>query len=154
MNKKKKNLKKEEIEIFLPVSVNLKVIVNDNTKSSVLKELESLLNQVEESIKNYKNKRIVKIGQLYKGSFIDEIKDKVDSIPSNLSRSKTLENLNEIKQNIINYIEYVNKLQEGDTILLKTINAFLKISKNFDLKKLENGIDILLDNWIVKDIKI
>ncbi len=151
----KKNIKKnknKELEIFLPVNFNIKLLINDETKKNIIKELENLLNYVEESVKNYQNKRVLKIGQLYKGTFIDEIKDKVDNIPSNLSKSKTIENLNNIKQNIINYIEYVNNLKEKDTILLRTIQGFIKVHNNMNLKELGNGIDIILDNWIVKNI--
>ena len=151
-NQTKENKKNKEIELFLPVNFNIKLLINKETKKNIIKELENLLNYVEESIKNYQNKRVFKIGQLYKGTFIDEIKDKVDNIPSNLSKSKTIENLNNIKQNIINYMDYVNNLKEGDTILLKTIQGFIKIYNNINLKELENGIDIILDNWIVKDI--
>ncbi|MGB9638802.1 MAG: YlqD family protein [bacterium] len=153
----KKNIKKNKnnaLELFLPVNVNIKVLINDEAKKNIINELESLLNYVEESIKNYQNKRVFKIGQLYKGTFIDEIKDKVENIPSNLSKSKTIENLNNIKRNILNYIEYVNNLKKGDTILLRTINGFIKINKGVSIKELQDGIDIIVDNWIIKDINL
>jgi uncharacterized protein YaaR (DUF327 family) len=152
MNTKKNVKKNKKIEIFLPANFNLKILINDETKANIIKELENLLNYVEESIKNYQNRKVFKIGQLYKGSFLQEIKDKVDNIPSNLSRSKTIENLNNIKNNILNYIEYVKNLNTGDTILLKTVGGFVKIYDNINFKELENGIDIILDNWIVKKI--
>jgi|GEM_PF-1739042 len=152
MNTKKNVKKNKEIEIFLPANFNLKILINDETKENIIKELENLLNYVEESIKNYQNRKVFKIGQLYKGTFLQEIKDKVDNIPSNLSRSKTIENLTNIKNNILNYIEYVKNLKTGDTILLKTVSGFVKIYNDINLKELENGIDIILDRWIVKKI--
>jgi uncharacterized protein YaaR (DUF327 family) len=144
--------KNKEIEIFLPANFNLKILINDETKENIIKELENLLNYVEESIKSYQSRKVFKIGQLYKGTFLQEIKDKVDNIPSNLSRSKTIENLTNIKNNILNYIEYVKNLKTGDTILLKTVSGFVKIYNNINFKELENGIDIILDRWIVKKI--
>ncbi len=154
MNTKKNVKKNKEVEIFLPANFNLKIIINDETKENIIKELENLLNYVEESIKNYQNRKVIKIGQLYKGTFLQEIKDKVDNIPSNLRRSKTIENLNNIKNNILNYIEYVKNLKTGDTILLKTVSGFVKIYNNINFKELENGIDIILDRWIVKKISL
>jgi uncharacterized protein YaaR (DUF327 family) len=154
MNTKKNVKKNKEFEIFLPANFNLKILINDETKENIIKELENLLNYVEESIKNYQNRKVFKIGQLYKGTFLQEIKDKVDNIPSNLSRSKTIENLNNIKNNILNYIEYVKNLKTGDTILLKTVSGFVKIYNNINFKELENGIDIILDKWIVKKISL
>jgi hypothetical protein len=152
MNTKKNVKKNKEIEIFLPANFNLKILINDETKANIIKELENLLNYVEESIKNYQNRKVFKIGQLYKGTFLQEIKDKVDNIPSNLGKSKTIENLTNIKNNILNYIEYVKNLKTGDTILLKTVSGFVKIYNNINFKELENGIDIILDSWIVKKI--
>jgi len=152
MNTKKNVKKNKEVEIFLPANFNLKILINDETKENIIKELENLLNYVEESIKNYQNRKVFKIGQLYKGTFLQEIKDKVDNIPSNLGKSKTIENLTNIKNNILNYIEYVKNLKTGDTILLKTVSGFVKIYNNINFKELENGIDIILDSWIVKKI--
>jgi hypothetical protein len=152
MNTKKNVKKNKEVEIFLPANFNLKILINDETKVNIIKELENLLNYVEESIKNYQNRKVFKIGQLYKGTFLQEIKDKVDNIPSNLGKSKTIENLTNIKNNILNYIEYVKNLKTGDTILLKTVSGFVKIYNNINFKELENGIDIILDSWIVKKI--
>jgi uncharacterized protein YaaR (DUF327 family) len=152
MNTKKNVKKNKEFEIFLPANFNLKILINDETKANIIKELESLLNYVEESIKNYQNRKVFKIGQLYKGTFLQEIKDKVDNIPSNLGKSKTIENLTNIKNNILNYIEYVKNLKTGDTILLKTVSGFVKIYNNINFKEVENGIDIILDSWIVKKI--
>jgi uncharacterized protein YaaR (DUF327 family) len=152
MNTKKNAKKNKEIEIFLPANFNLKILINDETKANIIRELENLLNYVEESIKSYQSRKVFKIGQLYKGTFLQEIKDKLDNIPSNLSRSKTIENLNNIKNNILNYIEYVKNLKTGDTLLLKTVSGFVKIYNNINFKELENGIDIILDNWIVKKI--
>jgi uncharacterized protein YaaR (DUF327 family) len=152
MNTKKNVKKNKEIEIFLPANFNLKILINDETKANIIKELENLLNYVEESIKNYQNRKVFKIGQLYKGTFLQEIKDKLDNIPSNLSKSKTIENLINIKNSILNYIEYVKNLKTGDTILLKTVSGFVKIYNNINFKELENGIDIILDRWIVKKI--
>jgi len=152
MNTKKNVKKNKKIEIFLPANFNLKILINDETKENIIKELENLLNYVEESIKNYQNRKVFKIGQLYKGTFLQEIKDKVDNIPSDLGKSKTIENLTNIKNNILNYIEYVKNLKTGDTILLKTVSGFVKIYNNINFKELENGIDIILDRWIVKKI--
>ena len=152
MNTKKNVKKNKEFEIFLPANFNLKILINDETKENIIKELENLLNYVEESIKNYQNRKVFKIGQLYKGTFLQEIKDKVDNIPSDLGKSKTIENLTNIKNNILNYIEYVKNLKTGDTILLKTVSGFVKIYNNINFKELENGIDIILDRWIVKKI--
>jgi uncharacterized protein YaaR (DUF327 family) len=152
MNTKKNVKKNKEIEIFLPANFNLKILINDETKANIIKELENLLNYVEEAIKNYQNRKVFKIGQLYKGTFLQEIKDKLDNIPSNLSKSKTIENLINIKNSILNYIEYVKNLKKGDTILLKTVSGFVKIYNNINFKELENGIDIILDGWIVKKI--
>jgi uncharacterized protein YaaR (DUF327 family) len=154
MNTKKNVKKNKEVEIFLPANFNLKILINDETKANIIKELENLLNYVEESIKSYQSRKVFKIGQLYKGTFLQEIKDKLDNIPSNLSRSKTIENLTNIKNNILNYIEYVKNLKTGDTILLKTVSGFVKIYNNINFKELENGIDIILDNWIVKKISL
>jgi len=154
MNTKKNNKKNKKVEIFIPANFNLKIIINDETKENIIKELENLLNYVEETIKNYQNRKVIKIGQLYKGTFLQEIKDKVDNIPSNLGKSKTIENLNNIKNNILNYIEYVKNLKTGDTILLKTVSGFVKIYNNINFKELENGIDIILDSWIVKKISL
>jgi len=151
-NNKRNNKKDKEAEIFLQANFNLKILINDETKGNIVKELESLLNYVEESIKNYQNRRVFKIGQLYKGTFLQEIKNKVDNIPSNLSKSKTIENLTNIKNNILNYIEYVKNLKTGDTILLKTVSGFVKVYNNMNFKELENGIDIILDNWVIKKI--
>lgn len=153
----KQNIKKnknKEFELFLPVNVNIKILINEETKKNIIDELENLLNYVEESIKNYANKKVFKIVQLYKGTFIDEIKGKVDNIPSNLSKSKTIENLNNIKRNILDYIEYVNNLKKGDTILLRTINGFIKVSNGINIKQLQNGIDIITDNWVIKNINL
>jgi len=152
MNTKKNVKKNKEIEIFLPANFNLKILINDETKANIIKELENLLKYVEEAIKNYQNRKVFKIGQLYKGTFLQEIKDKLDNIPSNLSKSKTIENLINIKNSILNYIEYVKNLRKGDTILLKTVSGFVKICNNINFKELENGIDIILDKWIVKKI--
>jgi uncharacterized protein YaaR (DUF327 family) len=154
MNTKKNVKKNKEVEIFLPANFNLKILINDETKANIIRELENLLNYVEESIKSYQSRKVFKIGQLYKGTFLQEIKDKLDNIPSNLSRSKTIENLTNIKNNILNYIEYVKNLKTGDTILLKTVSGFVKIYNNINFKELENGIDIILDNWIVKKISL
>jgi uncharacterized protein YaaR (DUF327 family) len=154
MNTKKNVKKNKEVEIFLPANFNLKILINDETKVNIIRELENLLNYVEESIKSYQSRKVFKIGQLYKGTFLQEIKDKVDNIPSNLNRTKTIENLTNIKNNILNYIQYVKNLKTGDTILLKTVSGFVKIYNNINFKEVENGIDIILDSWIVKKIRL
>jgi len=150
--------------LVVPVNVAIVVIVTENFKKEMKKELSQALEIVESMINQVKNRRMVKISEIFKGTLVEHIseeakkqtKEEFKSTEKNTQRKFEdefkLEYLSILKRNLEKELEHIDKLKIGDEILLKTITGMTLVQLGINIKEALSTIVLKVKDWEVVSI--
>jgi len=141
--------KKESRKITLQRTITIKVIVTEEFKNYLISELERAINNLDTQLNSMESQGKKLIDTLKKQG--EKTKKQVSAIAQQINLDKQQESL--AKEDLTKKINEAKGLKIGAEFVQGTVNGFIDVGKGDNLYKLLGGMEIIIKDGVVQEIK-
>ena len=151
--------------LIVPVNVSIVVIVTERFKEEMKKEINNALDIVNKMIEQVRNRRMVKVSEIFKGTLVEHISEKAKEQTTeefreahkkvsqrNVEDDFRLEYLSILKRNLERELKNIDNLKTGDEILFKNITGMTLVQPGINIKEALSTLILKVKDWKVVSI--